>query len=1323
MSSTSATASATATSVAGQLFDGNSGTAAASSGQSFYTLIASIYTAAASFGIQFVVFVILRMRLSRIYRPKSYLVAERERVPIPPSGFYQWIMPMFTTSNSTIIQKCGLDAYFFLRYLRMLLKMFIPMAAVIIPILLPINQLSGDGTVSGVDQLGWQNVSDAHTHRLWAHLILALIAIAWILYVIYTELRGYIRIRQAYLTSPQHRLRASATTVLVSGIPRKWLTVEALNGLYDVFPGGIRNIWINRNFDELAEKVNERDSIAHSLESAETSLIRNCVQKHKEAEQKQAKAEGAAKKTKAEKEQERKDANAEAEDIAQGEGISSGDPHNVPHNVHEAVQEIDHEEHGRDSSAQHYLKDPLFKIGEGIGAFGQGIFNLPHAGKKFVGGMTDDVNRAIRNVNSSVDRTVEAANSGPGFGAGFVLDDGDYRAPPKPRPETPPPVASLTASGQRHAGENNKSTGLRKPDDVAVLERDPPSYLSPVAPSIMASSPISTQSGAQSDGPVHYPSTSSTKPAAHKNTHSGSKPSGVVAFLTKYKKGEPLEFPSPQPHTVEEDEFPLHELGHPRHPDLAENPDQEISKSKWANKFAWLAFWRKKDDKEEDEEEKETYPEAFNQEIAEDQHGEAVWKQYMDPKDRDTLREPLFNKSWFPRLPLVGKKIDKIYHLRKELARLNLEIEQDQQNVEKFPFMNSAFIQFNHQVAAHMACQSLSHHVPHHMTPRTVEISPSDVLWDNMSMKWWERYLRTALVFIFAIGLTFLYAIPVTFTGFLSQINTIAQHFPWLAWLEKLPKMVKAIIQGILPPVLLSAILTLIPIIFRVLVKQRGVPTGSDGERGVQTYYFVFLFIQVFLIASISTGITDFFSNPVNETLEVPQLLAKNLPDASDYFFSYLTVQALNNSASALLQVASLFIWFLWSPIVDNTAREKWTRQTKLKRVRWGSFFPPFTNFAVIGIVFSIIAPLIMVFNLIVFSIYWITQRYNILYVYQFRLDTGGLLFPTAVNQLFVGIYTLEICLIGLFFLKGNAAIPQAVIMIVALVFTALYQWLLNDAFRPLFRYLPITLEDDAVIRDEEFAREQHERFSRLTADRGEEGDDIQSILEDQERNSSEEEKRAIEEERRRIREYKRNPHNTRSFSPYRPGTNSSGIMDTKPTNPSNGDRWRQVKNLSQPVATLRSIGNRPRRRSTSPPIGDHKMRHTATDVDPQAIHVDPESQQAVGDVLYSGFSDELEDLTPEERDALIRYSFQHSALRARRPVIWIPRDALGVSDDEILRCKQMSTVEHIDPETEKREMKTSIWISNEGTALDAKGRVVFRRSPPDFANVDLIAL
>jgi len=142
---------------------------------------------------------------------------------------FHWILLRIAISRfCTFIQTCGLDAYFFLRYLRMLLHIFVPIASILLPTLLPLNYFSG-GNNAGLDKLSISNVDSQYVHnRLWAHLILAVLVIVY--YVVFRELRGYIRVRH----------RASATTVLVSGIPRKWLTREALAGLYDVFPGGSR---------------------------------------------------------------------------------------------------------------------------------------------------------------------------------------------------------------------------------------------------------------------------------------------------------------------------------------------------------------------------------------------------------------------------------------------------------------------------------------------------------------------------------------------------------------------------------------------------------------------------------------------------------------------------------------------------------------------------------------------------------------------------------------------------------------------------------------------------------------------------------------------------------------------------------------------------------------------------------------------------------------------------------------------------------------------------------------------------------------------------
>lgn len=1073
--------------------------------------------------------------------------------------------------------------------------------------------------------------------------------------------------------------------MLVTGIPRKWLTLEALSGLYDVFPGGIRNIWINRNFDELADKVSQRDKWAKNLEDAETVLIKKCRTKHAEAEKKRAKAEGRKAKTKDEKKQDKANEDAAAEQMAHGEGVSAGGEqrNQLPQGMQDILEEEEERQHDKMENQRN--KNPFGAIGQGLDGVGQGFQKfgkgIGQFGNKIVGGVESELHKA----GHDFDRTTNTLNTG-GLGAGFATDDSLYRVPTAgDGPASPRPSTVLS---------RNVSPRLPGGSQIDTLPRQ-------------TRHPLAGQQGSSnSDDTLGVPDIQTTRPSGESRPR---EPLNIEEPPSHAAKRRPwdlfknndrsLVLPSPQPHIQEDDEFPLHDSGSDEK-ERKGSTEKNISDSKTTEKSH---FWKKGDNKTTE------YPQSFDKDWDEDQDEEPYWRRYMKPEDRETIRLPVFSATWWPALPLMGKKVDRIYECRRQLARLNAEIEADQNDVEKFSYMNSAFIQFNHQVAAHMCCQSLSHHIPQQMAPRLVEISPDDVLWDNMAIKWWERYLRTVVVLLISAGLIVFYAIPVAFTSLLNHITTLAQVVPWLGWLEKAPKTVQSIIQGLLPPALLAVILLLVPIIFRLLVKQQGVATGNAKELGVQQWYFAFLFIQVFLVVTISGGLTNFFSEAATNPGSIVEQLASNLPKASTYFFSYLTVQALSNSASALLQVGSLFMWFIMAPISDSTARAKWRRQTNLNNVQWGTFFPPFTNFATIGIVYSIISPMILVFMIFIFGLFWIVQRYNVLFVYQFRHDTGGLLFPVAINQLFTGLYFLELCLIGLFFAISGQAFPQAIIMIILLVATICYQWLLNVAFKPLFQYLPITLEDEAVIRDEEFARAQASKFAPLNqGDRADEDPrDIQDALEEREQREHDADHAAEDAEKRDVEQRRRSDT---------PGSAHSPDARTQGSTPRTGQgAWHERKDTAKPLWSTEKW-----KRVAPEAVG--ALRFLADGTRNDKPERDPEAQHTVGDVLFSGYADELEDLSPDERDVLVRYAFQHSALRARRPVVWIPRDALGVSDDEIKRAKKMSTVK-VDNENGGKEEKTNIWMSNEGTALDGKGRVVFRRSPPDFSNIDLIAL
>lgn len=698
-----------------------------------------------------------------------------------------------------IIKKCGLDAYFFMRYLKTLLVIFVPLACITLPILVPVNYVGGigqnlwsnttdniDDDVVGLSTVAWGNVKAENHSRRWAHLILALVVIIWVCFVIFSEMRVYVKVRQDWLTSAEHRLRASANTVLVSSIPRKWLSEEALRGLFDVFPGGIRNIWLTRDFSELLEKINKRKAVHHMLESAQSDLIRDCKRaqlKQREKDEKKARKEMKTKQpTKAERLQRQKQEDEEAKRRAEAEkGLSMGDAaENAPANgsqtdlVHPDVGYAEHhsEHHPQEEQGQGPFEMRRVLQG-GVNVFKESVGAVGRAGL--------GIKEGLHAVGQGLDNEVERTNNG--------FSTLRSERGPSPRPNT---------SGS---------------DRWAADGRPKPSFATDRSQAISA---FNESKGSDQE----------LNPTSGLHMNTVRKIENIEDMYIKestkwYQFWKPPSggYASPVPQGVEEDPF-----------------DEE--KPLLVKLKEHIPFMGKK-------EEPIHYPSYVNEGQKEEfeEKPEAQWEKYIKAKDRPTHRLAIFQwtPDWLPGLPFLNKKVDTIYWCRQELARLNIEIEEDQKHPERFPIMTSAFIQFNNQAAAHMACQCTIHHVPKHMAPRVVEISPSDVIWDNMAMSWWMQWVRVALACAFVVGMVILWGFPVAFSASLSEIDSLIAKYTWLGFLrdnEYVYKFVK-LAAGVLPQAFLAIILALVPIILNVVTEFQGVKTGASRSEWVQIYYFL----------------------------------------------------------------------------------------------------------------------------------------------------------------------------------------------------------------------------------------------------------------------------------------------------------------------------------------------------------------------------------------------------------------------------------------------------------------------------------------------------
>lgn len=202
-----------------------------------------------------------------------------------------------------------------------------------------------------------------------------------------------------------------------------------------------------------------------------------------------------------------------------------------------------------------------------------------------------------------------------------------------------------------------------------------------------------------------------------------------------------------------------------------------------------------------------------------------------------------------------------------------------------------------------------------------------------------------------AAPLVLLWAFPMAMVGGLSQLSTLLQVV-WGPSSQVVPSGLVAAMQGILPAIATSLLLCLFPWLLRQCLRLASHPTRFEEELAMYRYYFAFLFVNLFLTTSISSGIIPTcFVIAAGGVVEIPRVLATNLPLAGNYYLSYLLIQCMNLVTTTLLRPWAFARW--WWACTWQTMRTPRERADLLKvvlyRVCWGEIYPFYTVLAVIG--------------------------------------------------------------------------------------------------------------------------------------------------------------------------------------------------------------------------------------------------------------------------------------------------------------------------------------------------------------------------------------
>ncbi|CAK7198499.1 hypothetical protein SEUCBS139899_001160 [Sporothrix eucalyptigena] len=452
------------------------------------------------------------------------------------------------------------------------------------------------------------------------------------------------------------------------------------------------------------------------------------------------------------------------------------------------------------------------------------------------------------------------------------------------------------------------------------------------------------------------------------------------------------------------------------------------------------------DDKENEED--YIHPYGFNDTLP-DVRG-SVAAQWLPAEARPRHR-PLAN---------FGRSVDTIRWTRMRVKSLNKTIAKLRRKFRAGDgsTLSSMFVEFDTQASAQVAFQVLSHHQPLHMSPRFIGVRPQDIIWSSLRMRWWERIIRRFMVMGgIAVGIVF-WSVPAALVGVISNLSYLSSKVFFLHWIADLPSAITGVIQGLLPAVALSLLMAAVPGMLRVCARAAGVVSEPMVELFSQHAYFCFQVVQVFLITTITSAASAAFTQILADPLSIKDLLSQNLPKASNFYLSYITVQCLAGGAIGLAHFLDLFRHTILSGSINHPRRAVRNFQ-KLKQPHWGGVFPVYTNMGVIAISYTCIAPLILAFACVGMCVIYQVYKYNLVYAYDSDSDSKGLHYPRALMHLMIGLYLAEICLIGLFSIQS--AVGPVVMMIMFLVFTFLVHISLNDAVSPLLYSLPRTLALD----------------------------------------------------------------------------------------------------------------------------------------------------------------------------------------------------------------------------------------------------------------------
>lgn len=266
------------------------------------------------------------------------------------------------------------------------------------------------------------------------------------------------------------------------------------------------------------------------------------------------------------------------------------------------------------------------------------------------------------------------------------------------------------------------------------------------------------------------------------------------------------------------------------------------------------------------------------------ERAEAIYAE-SEKTNPDALK--LSHKTGF--LGIIGEKVDSIEFYNDKIKELSQQLEAEQKVTLKEKHQSSALVFFNSRVAAASASQNL--HAPVVDTWTVMDApEPRQLIWTNLSKKFYERIIRQYVVYVIVFLTIFFYIIPIGFISALTTLDNLVKLLPFLKPVVNL-KAIKTVLEAYLPQLALIIFLALLPKFLLFLSKAEGIPSESHVVRAASGKYFYFTVLNVFIGVTLGGTLFTSFKSIENDPNSIFRVLAKSLPQNATFFLTFVALK------------------------------------------------------------------------------------------------------------------------------------------------------------------------------------------------------------------------------------------------------------------------------------------------------------------------------------------------------------------------------------------------------------------------------------------------